>query len=147
MPLRPATLVAWAAVGMLVGWVIHPLAVRWRGTAPTVTWLPALAFGFVGAFLLVVAWTTWRSMRGLHERPAAHQMVNRFVAGRASALVGALFAGGYAGFALSWVGSEAELGPQRMLRAGVAALAAAVMASAALLLERACRTGSEDRDP
>ena len=80
------------------------------------------------------------SAAGLYDFP-----VNRFVAGRASALAGALVAGAYVGYALSWVGVAAEGGPDRMIHAGAAALAAVAMTVAGVLLERACRTGSGDR--
>ena len=63
---------------------------------------------------------------------------------KACALVGALVAGGYVGYALSWVGLAAELADQRMLRSGVAALGGLLTCGAALLLERACRVGAED---
>ncbi|HRD62224.1 MAG TPA: DUF3180 family protein, partial [Nocardioides sp.] len=52
---------------------------------------------------------------------------------------GALVAGGYAGYALSWVGDPAELAGQRILRSAVAVLAGIAMVVFALLLERACR--------
>ncbi len=141
-PVAPSFLAGLVLLGLVLGWLLHPLAERWRGMAPTVSWLPALALAFVAAFLAATAWSTSRAMRGQRPRPAPHQMVNRFVAGRASALVGALFAGGYAGYALSWLGSEAQLGPQRMIRSGAAALAAVLLTVAAALLERACRVGS-----
>ena len=39
-----------------------------------------------------------------------HRAVNRLVLGRAGALVGALVAGGYAGYAVSWIGSDGRAG-------------------------------------
>lgn len=145
-PVAPAFLAGLAVLGLVLGWLVHPLSERWRGMAPTVSWLPALAFLFVAVFLAATAWSTSRAMGGQRPRPEPHQMVNRFVAGRASALVGALFAGGYAGYALSWLGSEAQLGPQRVIRSGAAALAAVLLTVAAALLERACRAGSGHDD-
>ena len=53
-----------------------------------------------------------------HERLEPHQAVNRLVLARACALVGALVAGGYVGYALSWVGVDAELAGQRVLALG-----------------------------
>ena len=70
----------------------------------------------------MTAWHTWRAVHVRGERLEPHQAVNRLVLGRASALVGALVAGGYAGYAVSWVGSEAELAGQRMLRSALAAV-------------------------
>ncbi|MFN8191634.1 MAG: DUF3180 domain-containing protein [Nocardioidaceae bacterium] len=144
-PVSPAALAVWAIVGLVAGWLAHPLSERVNGVAFQVTWLPALALVFVAALLFAVGWSTSRAMRGQRERPAPHQMVNRFVAGRASALAGSLVAGAYVGYALSWIGVAAEGGPDRMIHAGAAAVAAVAMTVAGVLLERACRTGSGDR--
>lgn len=144
-PVSPVTLAVWAIVGLVAGWLAHPVSERIDGVAFQVTWLPALALLFVAALLFAVAWSTRRAMQGQRERPAAHQMVNRFVAGRASALAGSLVAGAYLGYALSWVGVAAEGAPDRMIRSGAAALAAVAMVVAGALLERACRTESGDR--
>jgi len=143
-PVPPGALVGWTVVGLAVGWFVHPLSERWRGAAPNVSWLPSVALLFVGVFLLFTARSTARAMRGEGERPPGHQMVNRFVLARACALVGAFFAGGYAGYALSWVGDEAGLATDRLLRSAAAAVAAVLMTVGAVLLERACRTRSDD---
>ena len=66
---------------------------------------------------------------------------------RAGALVGALVAGGYAGYALSWIGDPAELAGQRILRSVVAVLAGVLMVVGALLLERACRVRKPPNTP
>ena len=79
-----------------------------------------------------------------HQRLEPHQAVNRLVLARACALVGALVAGGYFGYALSWVGVDTELGDQRMWRSVVAGLAGVAIVITALLLERACRVRSDD---
>jgi hypothetical protein len=50
-----------------------------------------------------------------------------------------LVAGGYLGYALSWVGVSAELAEQRAVRSLVAAVGGACVVGTALLLERACR--------
>ena len=84
-------------------------------------------------------------MQVRHERLEPHRAVNRLVLGRAAALVGALVAGGYAGYAVSWIGDPAELAGQRILRSAVAVAAGITTMVAALLLERACRV--QKRDP
>ncbi|MEZ5093205.1 DUF3180 domain-containing protein [Nocardioides sp.] len=145
-PVSPAALVGLALVGVLLGWLAHPLLQRWLGVAPIVTWLPALLFGFVAAILLVAVRGTRRAQDGSRPRPDPQHMVNRFVLARSTALVGSLVSGGYAGYALSWLGLEAELASQRVVRSGVAALTAVAMVVAAVLLERACRVRSEDDD-
>ena len=55
------------------------------------------------------------------HRLEPHRAVNRLVMAKACALVGALVAGGYAGYALTWLGMEAELADQRLLRSAIAA--------------------------
>ena len=62
-------------------------------------------------------------------------------------LVGALVAGGYLGFAVSWVGVEAELAGQRIVRSLLAGLAGLLITIGALWLERACRVPKDDDEP
>lgn len=135
---------AWGIGGLVLGWVARPVTGRLLGVAPTVTWVPALMFGFVAAILAGTARSTGRALKGRTERPDASRMVNRFVLGRACALVGAVMAGAYLGYAVSWLGIPAELAGQRMVRAAVAAVTAGVMTGAAVALERACRIRSDD---
>lgn len=146
-PVSAAALTGWGVAGLVIGWLVRPVSERWQGSAPLVTWLPALALFFVAVVLAATARATRRAMRGERERPDAQRMVNRFVLARACALVGAVVAGGYAGFALSWVGSGSELATERITRSAAAALGAAAMLAAAVVLERACRVRSEDDAP
>ena len=113
-------------------------------TAPFVTWTQPAALAAYAVALGIVAWLTWRSLHVRGERLEPHRAVNRFVLGRASALVGALAAGGYAGYAVSWLGVGAELAGQRVWRSLVAAGMALLVVVAALLLERACRVRGDD---
>ena len=53
-------------------------------------------------------------------------------------------AGGYAGYAISWLGVPSELASQRAWRSLAAAIAGVAILIAALLLERACRVRNED---
>lgn len=145
--LRPVSilmLVALGLVGTAAGWVAHPLLVRWGYVAPVVTWLPSLLFGFAAAILLMTARATKRALDGHRPRPEPHEMVNRFVLARSTAIVGALVAGGYAGYALSWLGMEAERASERVVRSAVASLFAVAMVVGGVLLERACRVRSDD---
>jgi hypothetical protein len=82
-----------------------------------------------------------------HERLEPHRMVNRLVLARACALVGALVAGGYAGYAVSWLGVDAELAAQRAWRSAAAAAGGVAMVITSLLLERACRVRSDQDAP
>lgn len=143
-PLSTAALTAAAVVGLVGGWLLHPLSERIWATAPTVQWLPVLMLYFVAAILAGTAWATWRAVQVRRERVEPQRMVNRLVLARACALVGALMAGGYAGYAVSWLGVEAELAGQRLVRSLLAALAGVLIAASAVALERACRTPPED---
>lgn len=142
-PTPAGTLVGWVGVGLVVGWLLHPLAERWRGTAPIVTWTQVLALFLMAAVLGAVAVRTWREVHVRHERLEPHRAVNRLVLARACAVVGALVAGGYLGYAISWIGVDAELAAQRGWRSVTAGAGGVAMTIAALGLERACRVRSD----
>lgn len=143
-PTPPALLAAWAVAGLAGGWLVHPLAERISGTAPIVTWLQPLGLLLVAAIMGGTAYATWRSVQVRREWLQPHQAVNRLLLARACAFVGALAAGGYLGYALSWLGVEAELADQRLGRSLVSAVASVLVVVAALLLERACRVRDDD---
>lgn len=143
-PTSAATLTGWAVAGLVGGWLLHPLAERARGTAPVITWAQPLALLLVAAILGATAYLTWRSVHVHHERLEPHRAVNRLVLARSCALVGALVAGGYAGYALSWLDIDTELSDQRVLRAAVSALAGVAIVVTSILLERACRVSSDE---
>lgn len=145
------TLLGLALAGLVLGWLLRPVSIRLGGVAPTVGWLPVLALLFVAAVLGAVAWSTYRAV----HRPSAdpldrrrlepYEAVNRLVLAKACALVGALVAGGYFGYALSWWGvSEAALAQQRLVQSAAGGAAGVLIVAASLLLERACRVRRED---
>jgi hypothetical protein len=134
-----AVVTAWAVVGLVLGWLWHPVAERLTGTAPVISWFQPLALWLVAVVIGITWWQTYRAVQVRRERLEPHQAVNRLVLGRAGALMGALVAGGYAGYAVSWIGDPAELAGQRIVRCAVAVVAAVVTVVGALLLERACR--------
>ena len=138
-PTPPGAVTAWAVVGLVGGWLVHPVSESVRGTALLVSWVQPAALLLLAATVGVTAWQTWRAVQVRREHLEPHRAVNRLVLGRASALVGALVAGGYAGYALSWIGSEAELAGQRMIRSALAAACGVLIVVGGLLLERACR--------
>jgi lysylphosphatidylglycerol synthetase-like protein (DUF2156 family) len=145
-PLSYGVLTAWAVVGLVLGWLWHPVSVKLTGTAPVVSWAQPGALWLV-AVVIGITWSqTHRAVQVRHERLEPHRAVNRLVLARAGALVGALVAGGYAGYAVSWIGDPAELAGQRIVRCVVAVVAGIVMVVFALLLERACRVRKPDED-
>ncbi|EON25603.1 hypothetical protein CF8_0315 [Nocardioides sp. CF8] len=146
-PTTGASLAIAAVIGLVFGWLLRPVVVRLSGTAPFVTWVQALALVFVAAVLAYVAWHTWQTVQVRRQRLPDNRAVNRLVLARASALVGTLAAGGYAGYAITWLGDASELADERLLRCGVAALGGLLMMLASLALERACRVPSGDEEP
>ncbi|MGY2700666.1 MULTISPECIES: DUF3180 domain-containing protein [unclassified Nocardioides] len=143
-PTSAATLTVWAVVGLVGGWLLHPIAARVLDSAPIVTWAQPLALVLVATILGATAYLTWRTMHVQHQRLEPHRAVNRLVLARACALVGALVAGGYAGYALSWVGMDSDLASQRLWRSVAAALAGVAIVVTAVVLERACRVRSDE---
>ncbi len=146
-PTSPGALTAWGVAGLVGGWLLHAYADRRLDAAPIVTWAQPLALFLVAAILAFTARATWRAVQVRHQRLASHQAVNRLVLARACAYVGALVAGGYLGYALSWVGVSAELAEQRVVRSLVAALAGACIVATSLWLERACRVREDHPAP
>jgi uncharacterized protein DUF3180 len=146
-PTSAAVLTGWGVAGLVGGWLLHAYADRSMDAAPIVTWAQPLALFLVAAILGVTARATWRTVQVRRERLLPHQAVNRLVLARACAYVGALVAGGYLGYALSWVGVTAELAEQRAVRSLVAALGGACVVATALLLERACRVRKDPDAP
>ena len=117
----------WAVAGLVLGWLWHPVAEQLSGTAPVVSWAQPAALWLVAVVIGITWWQTYRAVQVRRERLEPHRAVNRLVLGRAGALVGALVAGGYAGYAVSWIGDPAELAGQRILRSAVAVVAGVVI--------------------
>ena len=142
------TLVGFGLTGLVLGWLLRPVSVRLTETAPTVGWLPVLALFVVALTVGSVAWATHRALHKRHEYLEPHRAVNRLVLAKSCAIAGALVAGGYFGYALSYVGiSDADLARQRMLQSALAGIASVLIVTVSLLLERACRVNRNgDRD-
>jgi hypothetical protein len=145
--LRPTpvgALVVGFALGMVGGWLLHRVGDRIWGVAPLVTWGQVLVLFFVAAILGATAWVTWRQVQVRKLWLEPHRAVNRLVLAKSCALVGSLAAGGYAGYAVSWIGIDAELAGQRAVRSLLAAVAGIALTVAAVALERACRVRKDD---
>jgi hypothetical protein len=142
----PGLVAGWALAGLVLGRIVRPVAAWLDGTAPQVGWVQAGALYLVAAILLGVTRATHRSVQQRRERLEPHQAVNRLVLAKACALVGALSAGGYLGYALSWAGSPADLAGERILVSVVAAGGAVLTVVGSLLLERACRVKDDEEE-
>lgn len=144
----PGAVLGSVLVGLVLGALVRPTGIRFEGSAPKVGWTPVLALLLGAAILGMLAWYTYRDLhrRGIRLEP--YKAVNRLVLGKASALAGAVVAGGYLGNALSWwrAGDVARAGQQVALSL-IAAAAGVLIVAASLLLERACRVpGGDDSD-
>lgn len=147
-PMSPAALSIWAVIGLVVGWLFHRWADRGTGVPPQVSWLQPLALLLVAAILVGTAWSTRRTIQQHPGQLSPHQAVNRLVLARACAYVGALAAGFYIGYAVSWVGVDStDLAGQRAFRSACAGVAGVLIVVGGVLLERACRVPPEDDEP
>ena len=138
-PLSAGPIAISFVLGLVGGWLLHPVSEHLGGTAPVVTWAQPLVLGLLAAIVGGTAGLTYRAVQVRKERLEPHQAVNRLVLGRACALVGALLAGGYFGYALSWLGAIDELAGQRGWRSVIAGVMGLLVLVGGLLLERACR--------
>lgn len=139
------SLVGFALTGLVLGWLLRPVSILMNGVAPTVSWLQVLVLFFVAVILGSVAWSTYHSLHNRHQRIEPHRAVNRLVLAKSCALAGAMVAGVYFGYALSWVGiTAAELAKERMTHSLLAGLASVLIVVGSLLLERACRVHRDD---
>ncbi len=147
-PMSPAGLCIVAAVGLRRRLGLPPgRRHRHRSPAPG-PWAQPLALFLVAAILFGTAWATRRSITQHPGRLSPHQAVNRLVLARACAYVGALAAGVYIGYAVSWLGvSSTDLAGQRAFRAACAGVSGVLIVAGGLLLERACRVPPEDDEP
>lgn len=143
----PGVLVGCFVVGLVLGWLIRPVAVRLDLTAPQITWIQGAALYFVAAVLAWVARATHTAVQQRRRGLRPHEAVNRLVLAKSCALAGAAVAGGYLGYALSWVGISAHLAGERIVMSLFAAGGGALTVVASLFVERACRIRDGDEQP
>lgn len=145
-PLAAGPIAIAFVIGLVGGWLLHPITVHVSGTAPVIPWAQPLVLGLLAAIVWGTAVLTYRAVQLHGQRLEPHQGVNRLVLGRACALVGALLAGGYFGYALSWVGAIDELASQRAWRSVVAGVLGLLVLVGGILLERACRVPGDGEE-
>ncbi|WP_350280622.1 DUF3180 domain-containing protein [Kribbella sp. HUAS MG21] len=145
-PTSRGLLVAIAVLGVAVGVTLVQAIEAGGGVAPTVSWLTLVAWLFLATLLFVAARNTHQRIQVRRERVEPTRAVFLLMIGKASAFVGALCTGVYAGFALSFLQAMGSSGPRnRVIMAGAAAVISVLVVTAGLLLERACRV-PEDPD-
>lgn len=136
------TLAAWALAGAVAGWFVARIVFVGRGEVASV---PFSAAGVLAAAGVGLIYTAIRTRARLEHKPGTKPLpplvgARLAALGLAASRVGAVVAGGYAGYALFLV---ADLGtPYRKevaVRCGLCVLGAVVLVVGALLLERALR--------
>jgi hypothetical protein len=137
----------WVSVGLVIGLLVRPVAVRLDANPPRVGFGAAATLFVVALVVGALAWSTWQSLHKKHQRMTSDHAAKMLALSRSCVIVGSLFAGGYGGFALAFINDlDTPLGHERAVNGGVAALAGALLLVAALLLERACRLPEDDED-
>jgi MFS family permease len=136
---RRALVVA-ALFGGLAGWLLAVTTQALDVVPPSIPWSAPVGLFVVAALVGALAWTTHQQIQVRRERMEPQRAVAFLVLGKASALGGALVAGGYLGYALSFVSRFDAVGPrERVIHSLVAIAGGVALAVVGLLLERACR--------
>jgi hypothetical protein len=148
-PLR--ALVVAALFGGLAGWLLVVVLNALDLTPPEVPWTAPIGLVVVAALVGGLAYSTHQRIQVRHERVEPSRAVGLLVLGKASALAGALVAGGYFAYALMFVTRLDAVAPRdRVIRSAVAVGAGLLLCGVGLLLERACRVpgrrSDEDED-
>jgi hypothetical protein len=143
---RRALVVA-ALFGGLAGWLLAVTTEALNVVPPSIPWSAPVGLFVVGVLVGAIAWSTHQQIQVRRERMEPQRAVAFLVLGKASALGGALVAGGYLGYALSFVGRFDADGPRdRVIRSLVAMVGGIALGVAGLLLERACKVPFDEDD-
>jgi ABC-type Fe3+-siderophore transport system permease subunit len=141
---RRALVVA-ALFGGLAGWLLAVTTEALNVVPPSIPWSAPVGLFVVAALVGAIAWSTHQQIQVRRQRMEPQRAVAFLVLGKASALGGALVAGGYLGYALSFVGRFDADGPRdRVIHSLVAVVGGIALGVAGLLLERACKVPVDD---
>lgn len=133
--------------GGLAGWLIVLTANAFDLVPPRVPWSAPVGMVLITALVAALAYTTHQRIQVRKQRIEPQRAVAFLVLGKASALAGAVVAGGYLAFAVMFVSRfDAATPRERVIRAAVAAVAAVALMIAGLLLERSCKVPRDDDD-
>jgi ABC-type Fe3+-siderophore transport system permease subunit len=143
----PRALAVAALFGALAGWLVVAATNSFDLVAPQVPWTAPVGVFLIAALVGVIAYSTHQRIHVRRQRIEPQRAVAFLVLGKASALAGALVAGGYLTYALMFITRLDAVAPRdRVIKSAVAAVAGVVLAIAGLLLERACRVPKSDDD-
>lgn len=136
-----------ALFGALAGWLIVVTANALGLLPPQVPWTAPIGLILITVLVAVLGYATHQRIQVRRERVEPQRAVAFLVLGKASALAGAVVAGGYLGFALMFVARfEAEAPRDRVIRSAIAVVAGIALSIAGLRLERACKVPGLDDD-
>ena len=137
-------LVVAAVFGGLSGWLVVVIANAFDLIPPEVPWTAPIGLILVAALVGALAYATHQRIQVRRESIEPQRAVALLVLGKASALAGALVAGGYFAFALMFLARLDAAAPRdRVIRSAVAIVAGIVLCIVGLLLERACKVPTE----
>lgn len=145
----PAALAVAALFGGLTAWLITVGARALNTSPPQVPWTAPIAVILIAVGVGVLAWSTYQRIHRRRERMDPQRAVSFLVLGKASALAGALVAGGYLTYAALFATRiDGESPRDRVIRSLVAAVGGVALGVAGMLLERACKVpkGPSDDD-
>lgn len=151
MRTTPLSALAVAALfGIIASWLIVTVAGSLDLIPPPVPWTAPLGVLVITGLVGALAYTTHRRVQVERRRIDPQRAVTFLVLGKASALAGALVAGGYLAYAVQFLTRLDALGPRdRVVRSALAVVAGVGLCIAGLLLERACKVprGEDDDEP
>jgi H+/Cl- antiporter ClcA len=137
-------LVVAAIFGGLAGWLVVVIANAFDLIPPEVPWTAPIGLILVAALVGALAYATHQRIQVRRERIEPQRAVALLVLGKASALAGALVAGGYFAFALMFLTRLDAAAPRdRVIRSAVAIVAGVALCILGLLVERACKVPTE----
>lgn len=136
-----------AVVGAGLGWLLFSMLDLLDLPLPALPLAVVATTAVLAVFTAIQAWGAHRTIQVRHAVPEPGRAVRLVVLGKASLLVGAALAGGYAaiaGYSVSrW---DAVLPRERVISSVVAVVASVGLAVAGAFLERACRIPPSDDD-
>jgi hypothetical protein len=144
-PARVSSAVLTALVTAAVAWFVLDLWTRQGGRLLPLPWFAAVAIALVAVAVAVLGWEVRRSVRGQRSTPLDPLFAARVVVlAKAAVFGGAVLAGWYAAQGLVVLSNVSGLRRERLIVAGVTALAAVALAVAGFLAQRWCRLPDDD---
>lgn len=144
-PARVSSAVLTALATAAVAWFLLDLWTRQGGRLLPLPWFAAVAVALVAVAVAVLGWEVRRSVRGQRSSPLDPLFAARVVVlAKAAVFGGAVLAGWYAAQGLVVLSGVSSLRRERLLVAGVTALAAVGLTVAGFLAQRWCRLPDDD---